>query len=183
MAKIKSKILFNKKELKKISEFIIKNEDDIKKLGPSIYNETSEDSLTGRYHLFNFLKSEIGGLLKNNIFKFLIENEISNPASIQCWANTFRKGEGIKKHKHGENNEYFKCINIFREGNSAIGTTFIIEGKPVNIANKPGEALLFNSDLEHYVDPNPNNDVRISMALDIHENKILDNPIRFYHWV
>jgi len=63
-------VIFNKQELNIISEFILKKEDYIKSLGPSIYNGTSKNSLTGRYKVYNFLNSEIGALLKSKIFKF-----------------------------------------------------------------------------------------------------------------
>jgi len=178
-------VIFNKQELNIISEFILKKEDYIKSLGPSIYNGTSKNSLTGRYKVYNFLNSEIGALLKSKIFKFLLKNKINLPASIQCWANTFRNGEGISLHCHSDPNDYtkFKCLNIFIKGDPNIGTYFIINKKPVKHISKPGEIMLFNSDLKHYVPKNLNNDIRISIALDVYERILLKDNVRFYHWI
>jgi hypothetical protein len=178
------KIIFNKKEIKVIGDYILDNEELIKRLGPSIYPGTAKNSLTGRYNIFNFLNSDIGDILGYKIFNFLNKNNIYKPCSIQCWANTFRHGEGIERHKHQvKDNEMFLCANIFIKGDPNLGTTYIIDGKHVNIKNKPGQIILFNSSLEHYVDKNPKDNIRISLALDIHERTIFNDLKRFYNWV
>jgi len=53
----------------------------------------------------------------------------------------------------------------------------------LNIKNKPGEIMLFNSTLEHYVDKNTKEGIRISIALDIHERIIFEDTKRFYNWI
>jgi|TARA_E500000318_G_C3523540_1_gene197420 hypothetical protein len=177
-------VIFDKKELKLIADYVLENEKHIKSLGPSIYPGTAKDALTGRYMIFNFLNSPIGDILKYKIFKFLHKNNIHEPCAIQCWANTFRKGEGIKQHRHQvKDHELFLCANIFIKGDPNLGTTYIIDGKHVNVKNKPGEIMLFNSRLEHYVDKNPKDSIRISIALDIHERTIFNDTKRFYNWV
>jgi hypothetical protein len=176
------KTIFNKKEANEISRFILDNEDKIKNLGPSMYN--NGDSLTGRFYIYNFLNSDIGPLLKKKILPFLEENNINKPASIQCWANVFRKGENIQKHIHGnEDGLQFYVANIFLKGDEKIGTTYILEGAEKIIENKVGEIVLFNSHIPHYVRKNSSSRPRISMALDIHQNVLIKDLKRFYHWI
>lgn len=172
--------LFSLVEIEKIKQFIILEEGNIKKIGPSVYPGTSSDSLTGRFPFYNFLNSNIGTLIKNKLFPFLDKLNFIRPLSIQCWANTFRKGEGINIHKHSNNNLFFYCANIFISGNKNIGTIFVKEDKHRKFENNPGEIMLFDSQYHHLVQPNTDEEIRISMALDIHENKkIIDNK-RFY---
>ena len=60
-------VIFNKKEVKLIADYILDNENYIKSLGPSIYPGTAKDALTGRYMIYNFLNSGIGEMLKYKI--------------------------------------------------------------------------------------------------------------------
>ena len=179
-------IIFSKKEVKIINKFILNNEDKIKNISPSIYGK-DDNSLTGRYHVYNFFNSKIGNLLLKRIIPFLRKNNINPPASIQCWANVFRKGEGISKHIHEakENSvsTNFPVANIFLKGDNKIGTTYIINGREKNIPNEVGQIVLFTSDVEHYVSKNKTSDPRISMALDIHPNVLVSDKERFYHWI
>jgi len=176
------KTIFNKKEVKDISNFILDNEERIKKLGPSMYN--NGDSLTGRFYIYNFFNSDIGHLLKKKILPFLEENNINKPASIQCWANVFRKGENIPRHIHGdEDGLKFHVANIFFKGDEKIGTTYILNKDEKVIENRSGEIVLFNSHIPHYVRKNNSSRPRISMALDIHQNVLLKDLKRFYHWI
>ena len=168
-------IIFNDKELKIIKKFILNKEEYIKNLGEDIYTHTEKNSLTGRYYLYNFLNSEIGPLLRSKIFKFL-NGKITKPASLQCWANTFRKNEGIRLHHHGDNK--FKCANIFICGDPSIGTFYEIDNKLLKYFNVPGQITLFDSDLKHGVEQNFSDDIRISIALDIHEKPIKTEDTR-----
>jgi hypothetical protein len=112
-------------------------------------------------------------LFKKNKFKF--------PISIQSWANTFRKNEGIAKHKHQFPNEKkFICANLFICGNENIGTNFIINDKDIKHKNSIGEIMFFTSDLEHYVEKNSDKNIRITMAFDIYLNTEMKDKKRFY---
>jgi len=183
MASITKEVIFTKEECKTIQDYILKKETDIKNLGDSIYPGTSPDALTGRYHLYNFFNSHIAELLKFRILNFLKKQGLKKPCAIQCWANTFRKNEGIKKHNHGGEENNFKSANIFIAGDPNIGTHFIINNKNIKISNTLGEIVLFDCHMEHWVDPNPNDDIRISMALDIHEKLINIETTRYYNWI
>ena len=74
---------------------ILSLEDAVKRLGPDRYPATSEDSLTGRYGVFNYLNiSSINTIICPKL------KEIFGPCVVQCWANIFRQGEGIDEHLH-----------------------------------------------------------------------------------
>ncbi len=96
--------------------------------------------------------------------------DIEYPIGVQCWANTFRKGEGIAKHCHRDPRDPdaprvdWTCTNLFIGGNPDLGTWF--EGEKCD--NNRGELMLFSSSVHHWVPPNNFDDVRITMAMDIH---------------
>jgi hypothetical protein len=174
-------VLLNKKECKIIENFILENEEKIKSLGPDIYEGTENDSLTGRFKVYNFMYDLPGKIIipkLKNLFKL---KKIKLPISIQSWANIFRKNEGIKKHKHSNDTDNrFICANLFISGDENIGTNFIVDNKDINYKNNVGEMMFFLSDLEHYVNKNTKNDVRITMAFDIYPNIEMQNTTRYY---
>jgi len=177
-------IILNKIEIKTILKYILNNESNIKKLGEDGYEGTSEDSLTGRHKLYNLFNSPISNILKEKLLPFLEKNNVQKPAWIKCWANTFRKGEGISEHKHGDLD--FICGNIFISGNELTGTNYYFNNKKLNIPNKPGEVYLFDSSIVHSVDKNIYNDIRVSIAFDVlNENFIkmhqADSSLRPYY--
>ena len=143
-------------ESKKISNFILKNENYIKSLGEDTYVGTSENSLTGRYEVYNYLHDMPGEILIpkiKNIFKKCV---------VQCWANTFRKNEGIESHTHG-GPPAFICGNLFLSG-PTYGTYY----RNKLIESEAGTLILFSNDHRHSVLPNPTDCVRVSMAFDIY---------------
>jgi hypothetical protein len=82
---------------------ILSLEDAVKRLGPDIYVGTSEDSLTGRYTVFNYLNiHSINTIICPKL------KEIFGPCVVQCWANIFRQGEGIEEHRH----VYERSVNV-----------------------------------------------------------------------
>ena len=165
---LKSKIILSSKECEIIKEYILSNEDRIKQLGPDMYSGTSENSLTGRYKYFNYLYTdEIGSILIPKLDKIFSEIGVKYPISVQCWANTFRKNEGISVHKHGPINESFLCANLFISGPTKPGTTYYIDNNFLDCENHPGEIHIFDSNLYHYVSENKTEEIRISLAFDI----------------
>jgi len=169
-------------ECREISEFILKYEDDIKALGPDIYTGTADNSLSGRHWCYNYLYDTPGKILVPKV------KEEFGECIVQCWANTFRYGEGIKPHAHGvdPNNEYdkigFTSVNIFLQGPTDVGTIYNSKKE----INKVGQIAIFGSRLVHSVPPNPYNNVRISMAMDVYTDPrqfqlYKDYPQRFYH--
>ena len=150
-------------ECDKVVKTILSMEDSVKNLGPDRYVGTNDNSLTGRYEYFNFLNiRSINSIVAPKL------KEIFGPCVVQCWANIFRHGEGIDEHKHiydTNTNQFLVASgNIFLYGDPNIGTYY--EGVKHN--NKLGELSLFPSDMLHGVPKNETNDMRISMAIDVH---------------
>jgi hypothetical protein len=170
-----------KKECKIIKNFILENEEKIKSLGPDEYDLTENNSLTGRFKIYNFMYDLPGEIIIPKFKKLFKIKNINLPVSIQSWANTFRKNEGIKKHKHSDDlNNKFICANLFIYGNENIGTNYILNNKDINYKNNLGEIMFFDSNLEHYVNKNTENNVRITMAFDIYPNREIKDKKRFY---
>jgi hypothetical protein len=213
---------------------ILSLEDAVKRLGPDRYPATSEDSLTGRYGVFNYLNiSSINTIICPKL------KEIFGPCVVQCWANIFRQGEGIDEHLHVAERSVNVVINtsgkiymdkipnvgtyanfwatafemlahqgkdidehiyidggytgsveltasgnIFLYGDPTTGTYY--EG--VKHDNKIGELSLFSPEMVHGVPQNTTDDMRISMAIDVHTgdeyllNKLVStNPERYFY--
>ena len=166
---ITDKIL-SKCECEEIKKYILTNEERIKNLGPDVYPGTDDDSLTGRYPYFNYLNApEVGDILIPKLIRIFEEMNLRLPISVQCWANTFRLGQGIKYHRHGPPNFSFLCGNIFIAGPTKPGTTYEIDGNLVDIENDSGTLTMFDSHVGHLVKPNNSDEIRISIAMDILE--------------
>jgi hypothetical protein len=162
---------------------ILSLENAVKRLGPDIYPGTSNDSLTGRYTVFNYLNvPEINTILEPKL------KEIFGPCVVQCWANIFRQGEGIVEHKHIEDKNicptFMTSGNIFLYGDPTTGTYY----EDVKHDNKVGELSIFPSDMLHGVPKNTTGDIRISMAIDVYMGDevilnalVSEMPKRFFY--
>ena len=163
----KSCIFLSEEECNTITQYIFDTEKEVKLLGEDLYLDTAPDSLTGRFAVHNYLYTEVCG----QILIPKIKNLFGNDLLVQCWANIFRKGEGILPHNHGSN---FISGNIFLDGDESVGTFYGVE----KVTNKKGELTFFNSEMIHHVEKNPFDKPRVSMAMDIYymsnltENKI-----------
>jgi len=150
-------------ESKMIADRILCLEEDIKKMGADKYPLTGKDSLTGRYYCFNFLNDEIVYSIVGDKLKDLFGRCI-----IQCWANIFRKGEGIGEHQHTgcmyDPPGFRASANIFLSGDPSIGTCY----NGVKYENKLGELTTFPPIMKHSVAENPGDLMRISLAMDIY---------------
>ena len=147
----------NEEERKTLVDYIINNEERIKKLGPDVYGSTGKDSLTGRWTVFNFLSDPVVSEILGPKFLSLV-----GESYVSLWANTFRKGEYIGPHHHGNKN--MVSGNLFLDGPKDIGTCFS-SGKQ---ENEYGTLVYFPATTVHWVDPNPYDKLRISMAFDAH---------------
>ena len=184
------KKILSSEEIEKIKEVILLKEDYVKSLGPDVYGGTSENSLSGRHTIFNWLNvKEISDILVPKLKDIFIELNWEFPISVQCWANTFRNGEGIKVHKHRSllsPKPPFFCANIFIYGNTLPGTTYFEEGltyinvESTTIENEPGKIMIFTSEVFHGVVPNESDEIRISMAMDFYPGQKFDDLNRFY---
>jgi hypothetical protein len=174
MESLKRYDFLTQEECDTIVNKILSLEDAVKRLGPDIYPGTSNDSLTGRYTVFNYLNvPEINTILEPKLKKLF------GPCILQCWANILRQGEGIKEHRHfGGSNPVFierhgATGNLFLYGDPTIGTYYNFpELGPIRVKydNKVGELSLFTPTLCHGVYKNTTGDMRISMAIDVTRN-------------
>jgi hypothetical protein len=177
-------MILSRRECEDIKNIILSQENSIKRMGPDIYSATSPDSLTGRYRYFNFfLDSKFRSIMQPKLLAVYERLKLPKPMIIQCWANTFRTGEGIGWHKHwGEDSSFgpdFHSVNIFIDGDRSIGTSYRIDGREKKFRNRYGQMSLFSPTIEHCVFPNHGNQTRISIAMDIHFSKetIWDKPL------
>ena len=139
-----------------IRDCILRDEAKIKALGPDIYPGTSEDSLSGRWTIYNWLTHEtIGPILKPRLTK-LFPNKW-----INMWANVFRYNEGIKAHWHDL--EERVSGNLYIAGPEKSTTCYMGIG---HVPNKAGCLTYFPSNLVHWVVPNLTDTPRVSMAFD-----------------
>jgi len=174
MESLKRYDFLTREECDTIVNKILSLEDAVKRLGPDTYPGTSEDSLTGRYEIFNFLNvPEINTILEPKL------KELLGPCVLQCWANILRQGEGIERHRHfrGADPSYIErhgaTGNIFLYGDPTTGTYYNFpELDPLSVKydNKVGELSLFTPTLFHGVPKNETGDMRISMAIDVHKD-------------
>lgn len=179
-------ILFSEKilsdqECEIIKNYILDNEEAIKKLGEDKYPGTHNGSLTGMHQYFNFLNTFHVGRILIPKFRSLF-HDLDPPVFIQCWANTFRKNQGIDYHQHGRHR--FLCGNLFISGPTKPGTTYHIDDEMIDIENEVGVLTIFGSDLCHMVKPNTTDVVRITMAIDVLSNPVNQSayldPNRYY---
>lgn len=155
-----------------IANWILTNEEYVKSLGPDDYTGTSDNSLSGRHKVFNYLNvPEIESILVPKLREVFTELNFRFPVVAQCWANTFRKNEGILPHRHGTPDNPFKfySANLFIAGPTKPGTSYENHG---DIENEPGTLCVFEYHDMHGVKPNLTDEIRISMALDIYEYTI-----------
>lgn len=168
------------KECERFAQFIMETEDEVKATGPDIYLGTAPNSLTGRHKTHNYLYTELGEILTPRLQKVFRDqgypsvDECKRVVAVQCWANIFRKGEGISSHCHNDGTCLpYLCANLFISGPADIGTTYICDGKEITLPNEPGVITVFSDRTYHYVKKNPYDTPRISMAMDFHVNNFV----------
>ena len=151
----------NEEERKTLVDYIVNNEERIKKLGDDDYMGTASDSITGRNKVFNFLAEPIvHKILAPKFFSLVGE------CRIALWANVFRKGEYIWPHNHHYEGKNMMSGNLFLDGPKDIGTCFTCGKRE----SEYGTLVYFPATTTHWVDPNPYDELRISMAFDVFFN-------------
>ena len=187
----KRMMILSKRECETIKDIVLSQENSIKTMGPDNYGETSPNSLSGRYKFFNFfLDSKFKSIMKPKILRAYERLNLPKPVIVQCWANTFRKSEGIDWHTHwGYNSPSgpdFHSANIFIDGDRSIGTSYRIDGRDKVLRNRYGQLAVFSPTIPHKVFPNNSDRIRISIAMDIHFSEETtwpepDFPYRYYY--
>ena len=170
------------KECEIIGDYVLKNESILMNLGEDvyggIYSHNQKGTLTGRYVYYNCLNIDVlSSILRPKIKRLINLFDLDESLYIQCWINTIRYGENICEHKHISDDEthVYASGNIFISGDSNPGTNFYYPDEIKNFKNKPGALQLFHPGIPHGVKTYLNNDVRISIAFDIGNDKMLDD--------
>ena len=194
--------LLTEEECKIVRDIILDKEAYVKSLKPDVLLHNLAYNIEGgEYHLpntddpnlkplsemwdvFNWISdTTIGDIIKDRLKDIFKELGMKAPISMQAWASTLRKGEGIRTHYHSDaNHPKTWSGSIFISGNTDPGTTFLVpkddnfkgcHSNPkgcteITLENKPGELYMFDGYLVHYVSQNPYDTVRISTAFQIY---------------
>jgi hypothetical protein len=140
------------------------------------YPGTAENSITAKHDVYNLVDfgwPEVD-LIVNKVRQFtdLIKKD-NECAYIKMWANIYRKGEYIVKHKHvpEEQIKSYKQLlsgHCFLYSTQPTSTTFYFgpNEEEVNIENTPGEIDIFSSFVPHEFKP-WDGELRVGLAFDI----------------
>jgi len=181
---------FTIEECDDIKRYAYKKEDDLIKGG---HQDTDSDAYskaitTNNYFRYNFFRDY--PQYAERLVDFLKKTDkdlgwpLEWPILVQSWVNIYRKGEGIEWHNHpGIMGKSF-AANIFIDGPTLPGTTYVdafgqdrIE--EVNKENHKGYIQVFPCALNHKV--NPVTGERISVGITFHSFEYLDKEmIRTY---
>lgn len=183
-----------------LSNFLLKKEEEIKKLPNSIgnnnkfsdgYTGLGKNSTTAKFANYNVLFWNDVNIreLKQNIIKNLIKyntkcgNQTPSDLWIQCWYNVLRFGQKIKPHFHSLSADSYLSGHF----NVQVGNTSTVYMSPVNQLNDPevidiknnsGEMTIFPSYIFHYTTPHYSFKPRITIAFDISHHKNSNNWIK-----
>lgn len=159
-----------------IADQVLEHQDEVKALGEDRYQGTlGDNSLTGRYYIYNWLENQT---IRDIIYPKL-KLLFGKRAYAQVWCNVYGKGEYIMEHSHGDPSRPnqtseiktgWTCSTLFLRGPTDVGTWFARK----KLENVKGDLVCFNSNLAHFVPKNPYDELRITMAIDIHY--VRENP-------
>jgi len=153
-----------------------------------------DDHLTGRMTYYNLVNDEetwhYSGypLIKEVVADFL-SLKPDERIAIKSWGNVLRAPYKIFPHLHfGIPDNWFEnktsvCGNIFLGSEVTTATTYILNGKQVDIPNVYGELTLFPPNVPHAVREYNGDGVRVSAAFDCFavsrdaSTEIKENPI------
>jgi hypothetical protein len=163
-----------------LTQKIIDVESEIMKLGPSNYDKVPENTITAKHLYYNLLSYKWDELetLKNKIV--INSSKIIGGDSflVKMWANSFKKGEYIKKHIHHaepiiETEDFRKnifntiCGHLFLENDVASETIYYFDNNIVPMQSRKGNMHFFSCIVPHEVPPY-RGDKRISIAFDVY---------------
>ncbi len=85
---------------------------------------------------------------------------------VSCWAKVLKKGEDLEPHNHATDDAHIFSGTLFLTGPD-IGTSFTSK----TYKNKEGTLMYFPSTVVHWVEPNPSDEIRVSMSFDFLFNR------------
>lgn len=132
-------------------------------------------SMVGYFAYYNIFSWSDEPVLE---FKEQIKNAIKDYEEIfgkkyetiygKCWSPVLRKEEYIPKHNHtfaGDTHMYLSGHMTLQANNTK--TYYTHNNEDHFIINKPGQLSLLPSNILHWTDKNPNDEVRVSIAFDL----------------
>ena len=121
-------------------------------------------SLTSGYNPDYEFLHDIGTFCSNNILPEI--TKIHSWKKSWWWINFYEKGHYTAPHIH-KPEEYSMIVIVKPSINNCLN--FKIKGKKHKIKEQQGLCLIFNSDIEHWVDPVKSE--RITIAMDFVKNQ------------
>ena len=184
--KIVEYTFFTNEECDDIKRYAYKKEDELIKDGHqnTVSDGYSKAITTSNYFRYNFFKDH--PQYAERFVDFLKKTDktlgwpLEWPIAVQSWVNIYRKGQGIEWHNHpGIMGKSF-AANIFIDGPTQPGTTYIkVAGQDqveeVNKENHKGHIQVFPCSLYHKV--KPVTEERISVGITFHSFEYLNKDI------
>jgi len=159
------------KYIDKKKNYLLDNKKQYEEIGDSSYNQSQ--ITTSNYNNYNFFLDNpkyIDRFLKT-LNSFLPELEY--PIAVQSWVNVYEKGDGIGIHNHSGMNLHSFAANIFIDGPTKPGITYIDISGSATLENIKGEMQLFNCSLYHEVPKNISDTARYSIGITIHGHEAI----------
>ncbi len=179
-----------------IKDFCLKLETEMVSKYPSDEDGSTrlgKHSLTSRYKFYSLFTYKEMKPLANSIRKhynsFLSKMNKENNHNIYCqsWANVLRKEEKMSRHNHWSMDYTYLSGHVCVSANDTCTNYYHpITGKQFKSKNEPGKLTIFPSWIFHDTDPVRDNEERITIAMDIYNQKGFDEDIyddKKWRWV
>lgn len=164
---------FTTEECQQIKEYAYRKEKELIDEGHGDWAYHEYGSITSNnYFRYNFFKDH--PVYKERLIDFLkhpnIHHGLKWPVRVQSWVNIYRKGHGVGWHNHIGNMRTSCAANIFIDGPTEPGTTYlIVDGQDlqeVDKENYKGYIQLFPCFIYHKVKLVENE--RVSVGITLH---------------
>ncbi len=168
---------FTNEECDEIKRYAYRKEGELINKGHQ--KRHSGSSIVTEIYYQNFFKDH--PTYADRLANFLTQTnkELEWPILVQSWTNIYRKGQGIKLHNHkGIMGKSF-AANIFIDGPTKPGTTYLVENgnelEEITIENQKGYIQMFPCAVYHKV--NPVESERISIGITLHSFEYITKDI------
>ena len=180
---------FTIEECDEIKKYCYKKEEELIKEGyADVMSDVSTESITtSNYFRYNFFRDH--PIYAERLVDFLKQTQenLHWPILVQSWVNVYRKGNGIGWHYHKGNMGKSLTANIFIDGPTKPGTSYLAENGQemieINRENKRGYIQIVPCTVYHKV--NLVDTERLSVGITIHGfdylNEDIMNTFAFNH--
>lgn len=172
-------------------DIILQKEKDIIKDNPSVQNDggtgLGSNSLTSKfssYNIFTWNEQPVQTFykfVKKEYSNFLSVLELPNEkCMVQCWANVMRAGDKIEPHWHSSSPRTFLSAHFCVKTNNTetLYQNPYMPSEWISFPNKIGNIMFFPSWMVHTTSPVQENDVRVTIALDLVPVKFWDSTVQ-----